>query len=79
MIGYVLEKSDKRRAEQFKVISEPTVRTHVSNILGKLHLASHTQVALCALREGLASPDDTAEVPWISGTTFVVAITYVPC
>ena len=38
-------------------ISEATVRTHVSNILGKLHLASRTQAALYALREGLASLD----------------------
>jgi len=36
-------------------IAERTVRTHVSNILGKLHLANRTQAALYALREGLAS------------------------
>jgi len=36
------------------VISERTVSTHVSNILSKLHLANRTQVALYALREGLA-------------------------
>jgi NarL family two-component system response regulator LiaR len=40
------------------VISEATVRTHVSNILGKLHVASRTQAALYALREGIASLDD---------------------
>jgi two-component system, NarL family, response regulator LiaR len=40
------------------VISEATVRTHVSNILSKLHLASRTQAALYALREGLASLDE---------------------
>jgi NarL family two-component system response regulator LiaR len=40
------------------VIAEMTVRTHVSNILSKLHLASRTQAALYALREGLASLDD---------------------
>jgi NarL family two-component system response regulator LiaR len=40
------------------VISEVTVRTHVSNILSKLHLASRTQAALYALREGLASLED---------------------
>ena len=34
------------------VISEGTVRTHVSNILSKLHLANRTQAALYALREG---------------------------
>jgi NarL family two-component system response regulator LiaR len=40
------------------VISEATVRTHVSNILGKLHLASRTQAALYALREGIATLQD---------------------
>jgi NarL family two-component system response regulator LiaR len=35
-------------------ISEGTTRLHVSNILGKLHLANRTQAALYALREGLA-------------------------
>jgi NarL family two-component system response regulator LiaR len=44
-------------------VAEWTVRTHVSNILGKLHLASRTQAALYALRSGLAALDDvpTAE------------------
>jgi NarL family two-component system response regulator LiaR len=39
-------------------VSEPTVRTHVSRILGKLHLASRTQAALYAVREGLTDPDE---------------------
>lgn len=34
-------------------IGERTVRTHISNILGKLHLANRTQAALYAQREGL--------------------------
>ncbi|HNS52127.1 MAG TPA: response regulator transcription factor [Anaerolineae bacterium] len=50
-------KSNKEIAECL-VIAELTVRTHVSNILGKLHLASRTQAALWALKEGLASLDD---------------------
>jgi len=37
------------------VVSITTVYTHVSKILDKLHLASRTQAALYALREGLAS------------------------
>jgi len=40
------------------VVSNPTVYSHVSNILSKLHLASRTQAALYALREGLASLDE---------------------
>ena len=42
------------------VISERTARTHVSNILRKLGLASRTQAALWAVREGLADQDTTA-------------------
>jgi NarL family two-component system response regulator LiaR len=49
--------SNKEIAEQL-VIADITVRTHVSNILGKLHLASRTQAALYAVREGIASLDD---------------------
>lgn len=37
------------------IISERTVRTHVSNILSKLHLANRTQAALYALKEGLVA------------------------
>jgi DNA-binding NarL/FixJ family response regulator len=37
------------------VISERTARTHVSNVLNKLELASRTQAALWAVREGLVS------------------------
>jgi NarL family two-component system response regulator LiaR len=40
------------------VISEPTVRNHVSSILGKLHLANRTQAALWAVRKGLATGDE---------------------
>lgn len=39
------------------VISERTVRTHISHILDKLHLANRTQAALYALRQGLTSLD----------------------
>ena len=39
-------------------IGEATVSKHVSHILSKLHLASRTQAALYALREGLASLGD---------------------
>jgi NarL family two-component system response regulator LiaR len=44
------------------VVGEATVRSHVSAILRKLQLASRTQAALYALREGLASLGD-ADLP----------------
>lgn len=43
-------------------IGETTVRTHMSSILNKLKLSNRTQVALFALREGLATLHDK-EIP----------------
>jgi DNA-binding NarL/FixJ family response regulator len=40
-------------------IAEKTVKTHVSNILGKLGVSSRTQAALHAIRIGLVSLDHT--------------------
>jgi NarL family two-component system response regulator LiaR len=40
------------------VISEKTVKTHVSSILGKLHLEDRTQAAIYALRHGLAADEN---------------------
>lgn len=54
-------RSNREIADQL-LVAEGTVRTHVSNILSKLHLASRTQATLYALREGLASLDDVEEV-----------------
>jgi two-component system, NarL family, response regulator LiaR len=45
------------------VITDATVRTHVSNILGKLQLASRTQAALYAVREGLAPLENPEKDP----------------
>jgi NarL family two-component system response regulator LiaR len=45
--------SNQEIAEEL-VLGQGTVRTHVSNILSKLHLANRTQAALYALREGIA-------------------------
>lgn len=38
-------------------VSGSTARVHVSNILGKLHLANRTQAALYAIQEGLVDLD----------------------
>lgn len=39
------------------VLSEKTVKTHVSNILAKLHLADRTQAALYAVRQRIVDPN----------------------
>jgi NarL family two-component system response regulator LiaR len=39
------------------VISEKTVKTHVSNILGKLQLEDRTQLAIYAIKKGLVNLD----------------------
>lgn len=49
--------SNREIADRF-VISERTVRSHVSSILAKLHLASRTQATLYALRQGIAQLDE---------------------
>jgi two-component system, NarL family, response regulator LiaR len=46
-------RSNKEIAQDL-VLSEKTVKTHVSNILQKLHLADRTQAALYAVRQHLA-------------------------
>lgn len=62
VLRLVAQGRDNREIAQQLVISEATVRTHVSNILSKLHLASRTQAALYALKEGLASLDEVVEL-----------------
>lgn len=41
-------------------VTEVTVRTHISHILEKLHLANRVQAALYALRTGLSVLEDTS-------------------
>jgi NarL family two-component system response regulator LiaR len=48
-----LGKTNQEIADEL-VLSERTVRTHITNILAKLQLTNRTQAALYALREGIA-------------------------
>lgn len=53
--------SNKEIAREL-VIAEGTVKSHVSNILSKLHLAHRTQAALFALRRNLVDLEDDSDV-----------------
>lgn len=50
--------ADNQEIADKLVIAEVTVRTHISRILNKLHLANRVQATLYALREGLTSLED---------------------
>jgi NarL family two-component system response regulator LiaR len=58
VLKYVAQGLSNQEIADILVLSERTVRTHVTNILSKLHLANRTQAALYALREGLARLDE---------------------
>jgi len=55
-------RSNKEIARELS-ISEETVKTHVSNILSKLHLADRTQAAIYGLQQRLVPLDDALETP----------------
>ncbi len=48
---------NNREIAEELVLSEKTVKTHVSNILSKLHLSDRTQAAIYAFREGLVQDE----------------------
>jgi len=57
ILGLVAQGHSNQDIADLLVLSERTVRTHMSNILSKLHLANRTQAALYALRRGLVKSD----------------------
>ena len=55
IIGMIAGGMNNREIAEKLVISEKTVKTHVSNILSKLHLEDRTQAAIYALKHGLGT------------------------
>ncbi|NOZ70935.1 MAG: response regulator transcription factor [Chloroflexi bacterium] len=54
VLGLIAEGLDNATIAERLSISEKTVKSHVSNILSKLHLADRTQAAVFAWKEGIA-------------------------
>jgi len=57
VVRLVAQGRNNHEIAQALVISEKTVKTHISNILGKLHLEDRTQLAIYALKKGLVDLD----------------------
>ena len=57
VINLVAQGCSNQEIAKELVISEKTVKTHVSNILSKLQLEDRTQLAIYAIKKGLANPD----------------------
>ena len=60
VVRLVAQGRSNHEIAQELVISEKTVKTHISNILSKLHLQDRTQLAIYAIKNGLvdAEPSD---------------------
>jgi NarL family two-component system response regulator LiaR len=57
VLGLIARGLTNREIAEKMIISEKTVKTHVSNILGKLNLDDRTQAAIWALKHGIAADD----------------------
>jgi NarL family two-component system response regulator LiaR len=58
VLRLIADGMNNREIAEKLFISEKTVKTHVSNLLSKLHLEDRTQAAIYALRHGLAADRD---------------------
>lgn len=57
VVRLVAQGRSNHEIAQELVISERTVKTHISNILSKLYLEDRTQLAIYAIKNGLADAD----------------------
>jgi NarL family two-component system response regulator LiaR len=57
VLGLIAKGLSNRDIAEQLVLSPKTVKTHVSNILSKLHLADRTQAAIYALKQGWVPPE----------------------
>jgi len=63
VLGLISSGMSNRQIAEKLFISEKTVKTHVSNILSKLHLEDRTQAAIYALKHGAGTAKDSRRAP----------------
>ena len=61
VLTFIARGSSNKEIARDLGISVKTVKTHVSNILSKLHMMDRTQAALYAVRQGLISPKEGSD------------------
>ncbi|HLZ55348.1 MAG TPA: response regulator transcription factor [Ktedonosporobacter sp.] len=61
VLAHIAHGRSNHEIAQELLIGEQTVKTHVSNILSKLHLADRTQAAIYALQKRLVSLDEALD------------------
>ena len=57
IVSLVAKGQNNQAIAKSLVISEKTVKTHISNILSKLDLTDRTQLAILAIQNGLVEPE----------------------
>jgi two-component system, NarL family, response regulator LiaR len=59
VLRHIAAGKNNHEISEVLVISEKTVKTHITNILAKLHLSDRTQAAVYAWQEGIVRRDQT--------------------
>ena len=57
VLGLIAQGRNNREIAEKMVVSESTVKTHVSNVLNKLGLEDRTRAAIWALKHGLGEAE----------------------
>jgi DNA-binding NarL/FixJ family response regulator len=57
VLGLIAQGMNNREIAEKMVVSESTVKTHVSNLLDKLNLEDRTRAAIWAIKHGLGNPE----------------------
>jgi DNA-binding NarL/FixJ family response regulator len=64
LVGLAQGRSNRELADDL-IVSEATVKTHVSNLLTKLGVRSRVQAVVIAYESGVVLPGERTDLPWL--------------